>query len=299
MDIVTFGNILKTELENRLGDDYFITLQEVIKNNGIVHNGVTIKKNGCNVAPTIYYDELLPIYEKGESLDKIVGAVLSLYKDTDLGGNMDFGFFKDFDAACPTLSFKLVQAKPNEKRLKDVPVKLFEDLYMIPICIIRIKGEEQGSVTITREHLKMWEVSEQELWENIMDNTTVVYPATVRPIAEYLRMPDIGLPDILDDVYVVTNESYYHGAAAVLYPGVLRRIAEKVGDDLFVIPSSVHEMIVMPSLRCQIPPECLRAMICEVNDSVIREEDVLSPSLYYYSRQREELKIWDLDLKLA
>lgn len=299
MDIINFGNELKNDVEKSLGEGFNITLQEVIKNNGIIHNAMTIRQEGSNVAPSIYYDELFDLYEKGEPFGKLTQAVLELYRESRLDGKVNFDFFKDFDMACSLLSYKLALAEPNRERLRDVPVRYIEDLVMIPICIVTIKGNENGSVTITRDHLKMWEISEEELWENIMDNTTVVFPASVKGITEYLRMPFLPVSDILDDVYVVTTESGYQGAGAVLYPGVLRKIAEKVGEDLFVIPSSVHETIVMPALKCQIPPECIRQMIGEVNTSVIRDEEVLSPSLYYYSLQRDELKIWDLDLKLA
>ena len=299
MDIIYFGNELKKNVENSLGEGYAISLHEVIKNNGIIHNAMTIRQEGSNVAPSIYFDELFDMYKEGEPLGRITDAVLKIYNECRVEGNMDFGFFKDFDEACPLLSFKLAYAKPNMERLRDVPVKYFEDLVMIPVCIIDIRENEHGSITITEDHLKMWEISKEELWENIMDNTTVVFPASVRKISDYVGFNYEDMENILDNIFVVSTKSGYQGACAALYPGVLRRISEKVDDDLFIIPSSVHEIIVMPMRGCSIPPEFIRMMIHEVNSSVIEDEEVLSPSLYYYSRYREELKIWDLDQKLA
>ena len=299
MDIINFGNELKKNVENSLGEGYTISLHEVIKNNGILHNAMTIRQEGSNVAPSIYFDELFDMYKEGEPFCRITAEILKLYNQCKVDGNMDFGFFRDFDEACPLLSFKLAYAKPNMERLKDVPVKAFEDLVMIPVCIIDIRENEHGSITITEDHLKMWEVSKEELWENIMDNTTVVLLVSVKKISDYVGFEYEDMENILESIFVVSTESGYQGACAALYPGVLRRISEKLEDDLFVIPSSVHEMIVMPMRGCSIPPEFIRQMINEVNSSVVKDEEVLSPSLYYYSRYKEELKIWDLDLKFA
>lgn len=295
MDITNFGNVLKQDIQNHLGEDYMIDLQEVVKNNGIVHKAITIRKEGSNIAPTIYIDDLYRNYKEGESFAVITDSVLNLYRKSCIGNDVDLEFFRDFAEVVTHLSFKLAMTGPNMERLKDVPVKRIHDLALIPICILNIKENEQGSIMITREHLKMWEITEKELWENVFIAAPRMFPASVRTITDYLGKDMFDCPGALENIYVVTNSTGYNGAGAVLYPGVLEEISGKVQDDLYVIPSSVHEMIVMSVSECMIPPEYIRNIIHEVNFSVVSDEEVLSHNLYYYSGEEDKLRICDED----
>lgn len=292
MDIINFGNILLKNVENSLGEGVDIKLQEIVKNNGVVHNALTIREEGCNVSPSIYIDDFFNMYESGESFNSITEMVVRLYRDSRLGMDFDVDFFRSFDEVAEHLTFKLAMAQQNRDRLRNVPVKEFEDLVMIPICVLSIKGNEQGSIMITENHLDMWEISATELWDSIMENSARSFPVSVKCINEYIGMNMFDSPEFLENIYVVSTESGYHGAGAVLYPGVLEELADKAESDLFVIPASVHEMIVFPSVGCEIPPTYIRDMIREVNSTVVSREEVLSQSLYYYSEETRKLGIW-------
>lgn len=89
---------------------------------------------------------------------------------------------------------------------------------------------------------------------------------------------------------ILSNARRVHGAACVLYPGVLERLAWKEGRDLYVIPSSVHEMILLPDIGAQQPME-LKEIIREVNRTQVDPAEVLSDSLYRYSRAEGRLSI--------
>ena len=89
---------------------------------------------------------------------------------------------------------------------------------------------------------------------------------------------------------ILSNARRVHGVACVLYPGVLERLAWKEGRDLYVIPSSVHEMILLPDIGAQQPTE-LKEIIREVNRTQVAPAEVLSDSLYRYSRAEGRLSI--------
>ena len=293
MDIINFGNILLQNVENNLGDGACVKFQEIVKNNGVVYHALVIREEGSNISPSNYIDDFFNMYKAGESFDSITDMVVSLYRESSAGLGLDMDFFRNFDEVKGHLSYKLAMAGPNMDRLRSVPVRAFADLVMIPICILNIKDKEQGSIMITTEHLDMWGISKEELWDSVMRNTVKTFPASVKSINEYLEPDMFDCPELLMNIYVVTTQSGYQGAGAVLYPGVLDELACINDSDLYIIPASVHEMLVVPAKSCSIPPRYLRSMIGEVNSSVVRDEEVLSHSLYSYSYPEGELKICD------
>lgn len=293
MDIKEFGSVLIKEIEKALGDGYRLDYQEVVKNNGVMYHAVTVHEKGQTVAPTIYIDEMLERYNRGEALSGLVKDIDRFLKECSCHRDIDVGFFSSFDEVTPMLSFRLVSLEANKKRLEDVPYKVFEDLAMVPVCVLSLKDIGQGSITISNKHLQTWEISVEELWENIMENTQNVFPAKISPISDII---DLGLPDAemyepLSCIKVISNEERVHGASVILYPGLLKKLASEADSDLYVIPSSVHEMIAFPAGEFMMDPSAIQCMIREVNNTAVLKEEILSFSLYYYNREEDCLSI--------
>ena len=89
---------------------------------------------------------------------------------------------------------------------------------------------------------------------------------------------------------ILTNHQKAFGAVGILYPGVLGHIAAALNANLYILPSSVHEVIVMPDYGREDPGQ-LRSMIWDVNRNQLEPEEVLSNSLYYYERLEQNVKI--------
>ena len=89
-------------------------------------------------------------------------------------------------------------------------------------------------------------------------------------------------------MYVLSNRNRVEGAACMLYPGLIRGFAEKAGSSLYIIPSSVHELLLLPAEDCG-EAAGIRDMIREVNDTQVSDEEILSYSLYYYDREEEKI----------
>lgn len=102
-------------------------------------------------------------------------------------------------------------------------------------------------------------------------------------------MPEIVsiLPD--GEMKVLTNTEKFYGAAAIIYgKDKIRGLAEKEGNDIVIIPSSVHECILFPYDE-SMPFELLNAMVNEVNTSEVKEEEILSDHVYMYDRQTDRI----------
>jgi hypothetical protein len=291
MDIKEFGNALIKELENNFGEGFELKFNEVLKNNGVVYHAITIHDKNENVAPTIYIDDLLDRYLRGESLTRLAADMTRFYRECSCHKEVDIDFFSAFSEVCPKLSFRLACIETNKKRLQNVPYRTFEDLALVPICVLDISDCGQGSITITRKHLENWEVSEEELWDNIMGNVEKVFPPKVTPISDIINMDlfPVECFSQLENIKVISNEGRLFGANVAFYPGVLKAVAEKADSDLYVIPSSVHEMMVFPIKGCLLPTSVMVDMVRDVNTTSLSREEVLSFKVYRYDRDQDKL----------
>ncbi len=108
------------------------------------------------------------------------------------------------------------------------------------------------------------------------------------------RGAEAGLQEAFPDeipMKVLTNSKRSSGAVCILYPGVLEEVAaERMGGDFYIIPSSVHEVILLPD-DGRLLEENLKEMIFEVNRTKVDPEEVLSDNLYYYDAERKETRL--------
>ena len=90
------------------------------------------------------------------------------------------------------------------------------------------------------------------------------------------------------NLYVLTNKSRINGAAGIMYEGVLKKLADKLESDMYILPSSIHEVIILPK-STMFNKEELMAMVRDVNTEGVSKDEVLSYTVYEYDRNTEEL----------
>ena len=92
-------------------------------------------------------------------------------------------------------------------------------------------------------------------------------------------------------MFVISNKQQINGAVNMMYDDVLSDIAEQVGTDLYIIPSSIHECI---AVSCEvISAEALAEMVNEVNADCVKDEEVLSSHVYRFNAQEKTLALAD------
>ena len=88
---------------------------------------------------------------------------------------------------------------------------------------------------------------------------------------------------------ILTNQYKIYGATTMLYPGILKKISDKLDSDLVLIPSSIHEFLVLPrTIHDDIPT--LNSFINEVNSTEVTDEEILSDHVYIYSRKKQAVE---------
>lgn len=295
-DLETFATVLKRMLE-RMYPSANVEIHEARKNNNRMRTGILIRGEGQNIAPAIYLEEFFEAYRDGEPLDEICRTIMRIYQETDGPAELfDASSITDFAAVKGKICYELVNAEKNAARLRNMPHRLWQDLAVVYYVLLS-KESVDGvlSFAVTNDIMKIWGVDEHTLYEIARQNTPSLFKAKVMPMLEVINgmMQEIlecgqiaGLPDTeelkkAERFYVATNERKFHGAAVLLYDGVLERFAEISGSDFYILPSSVHETMFLP-----VPPDkdghCLSEMVREINAEQVALEEVLSDNVYLY-----------------
>ena len=299
MDYNQFLEEVRAAVQERLGSDYEIWIQKITKNNGIVLDGLIIGKASKNFAPTIYLNSYYMHYTHGMSLEEILEDIISAYKESNDVSFGDTREFLNFNKLRNKVAFKLIQREKNQELLKDVPYIEFLDLAVVFYLILDEHKEGQMTTLIHNSHLELWGVEKEELYCLAMKNTPILLPSEIKTMKEIMcdilkgHLEELEMGEMVDDLldfdsqkptlYVLSNVKQINGAGCLLYDVCLKNFADSQNSDIVILPSSLHETILVPD-DGQLDYGELRKMVSEINESDVPEEDVLSDRVYKYSR---------------
>lgn len=297
MSFEEFTEDILKEIRLKMGDAFQIGKRDVIKNNDVKQTGIEVIKEEANIGPCVYLDELYRKYESDgmrfdEIVDKVHRLILKHEEDTP---DVDLAGFRSWETVCENIFPKLVNAEQSKELLAKIPHRNFMDLAVVYYAVARDHEQKDiGTILIYNGHMEIWGQEEENLYRTAMMNMCVDGEADftdIRTIVE--RMTGISFPDNDSqdtDMYVLTNSRRCFGAAEILDKRNLRMVADQVGDRFIVLPSSVHETLVMPS-KDESEYEELAHMVRMVNDTQVEAEERLSDHVYVYSRDEETLQI--------
>ena len=285
-----FIHAVESKMREVLDEDTFISVYSVEKNNGVTRQGITISQKGINISPTIYLEEYYDKFQKGYELEDIVTDIVRLYHEVRIRKSWDENSIRSYEAIEHKVVYRLVNFEANKELLKDIPHVPYLNLAIIFYVMLEINDCGTACMLIRNEHLEMWDVSRDDVYRKAQDNTWRILPSefhTMRAVVEELDGENTyQSPDIL---YVLTNRIRNFGASVILYDRCLEMIGEFLGDNYYVLPSSVHEVIIVTESESPWGEKGLSEMVSEINRTQVEEEDILSDSVYYYDRAKKKL----------
>lgn len=304
MDV--FAQVVKEAVEASLGDGYVVSINEVLKNNGTRLTGMTIRTEESNVAPTIYLEGMFERYKAGDAaVPVIVSEILSVYESHKTTMSFDASLVTDFSACKERICYKLVNADRNRELLADAPhIIVCDDLAVLFYILVSNDGEGTATITVRNNMTDLWGVDEDELFKIALLNTQRLFRGSVMSMASVMmdllsdRMDDEYSSEFFDMVvsedmvpmYVCSNSQKVNGAGVILYKDLLKQFAEKTGSDFYILPSSIHETLLVP-VSDQMEVEALRSMVREVNATQVAPEEVLSDNVYIYRREDDKISL--------
>lgn len=299
---------VETRMNKQMEGGMKASLQKTVKNNGTERMGLVIETPGRNIFPTIYLEEFYERYRKGETMDAVIDSIFKFYQDTKMETATGVFVLEHFEQIHDKIVFKLINTKQNEELLREVPNIPFLDLSIVFYVLLTISGKGTATMLIRQEHLQIWKVKQEDVMQAAGENTIRLLPAelyTMREMVGQLMHPANGgkMHNILgkkeedackerDFMYVLTNRLKSFGAACMLYPHILEKIGNIVGEDFFVIPSSIHEVLIVPESFSMDQDE-MDEMVIEINEDHVAEEEVLGNHTYFYEREEGRLSLQD------
>ncbi len=289
MDYSEFCHTFIECIKRKAPSNIDISFHQIPKNNGIVRDALVIFTAGKNIAPTICLQEQYHKYEEGCSIEDLTDQVVYEYSSLAFSSSVLPEIFTEFSSVRSSLRIRLIHHGYNQSFLEEIPHTDFLDLAVIYYYLLPPSVMGDASVIVKMQDLKRWQISLAELHDIALQNTIQAEPYRCVPlrtvISELLEAPDPNCEDrLLDEMYILTNQSGRYGATCLVYDHVLAEIAARFSSDLILLPSSIHEIIVLKKQGSETMDE-YKKMICEINETQVAPEEVLSDHAYLYDRK--------------
>lgn len=299
----------KEEEEHKEQEQYEVLLHKVVKNNGIVLDAVALHSRNQRISPNIYLKPYYDSYQMGKPLDLIMAEIVCQYQREKEEGEIDYVDILDFKAVKSKIVIRLVNYERNKEQLKDCPHKKYLDLAITFRYVAYKDGIGIASSLISNAEFDAWNIGLEELYRIALFNTMQEFPWHMDSLATVIyncfknRMPEGLSPELLEEIkesenrksgvsmYVLTNDTGIHGAACMLYDNVIRNFAKVQDANIFILPSSVHEVMLVPEDE-EIEAQFLATLVEDANRSSVGLIDLLSDHIYYYDREREQITIY-------
>ena len=297
MKAIQFYTNLTETLKENLGTDWTIELHtDVILNNGTTHIALILYKNGEKLHPQIYLERFFEDYKRGKTMKEILQDVMTTYEEALRNINPDsLSGIEDWEQVKGRLAFRLLSKERNKETLENYVYKDFLDLAAIVTFCAEIDEQGVKAIRVTHDLAERWNVSEEEILQAAEENTEDLFPVRMEPILDTLcRVADISRDDLPEEVLaeedspqimVLTNYLGVNGATVLLYDSFLQQVYEKLRGKFIILPSSIHEVIVMP-LASAPPITDSQKMVEQINRSAVKEEEILSDSVYLYDGEK-------------
>lgn len=305
-----FCDKLIARLERYYGENYSISISSINKNNGTIKHALLIREHGNNIAPSIYIDNFYKEYNEGMTFNDVLEDIIELRDSNNDIPDFDLEKIRNYELVKSKLGMKLVNRELNKELLKEVPYIEYADLAVVFIIIITEYNNGEASILIKNELFNEWKTDVSELYNDAKENMMKIHPPVcidmLEVIADILTERNSRLDDLTDEkmdiqdleneignkkMFVLSNQSKWNGAVSMVYTDMLKCIGESLKCDFYILPSSIHEVIIIPDRGYNtIDCEFLNAMVKEVNSAEINEDEVLSDHAYKYHRSNNWLE---------
>ena len=297
MNYENFKAALYKDLSEKLEEEVELLMEAVKKQNGVLRDAITARFPNSPVSPVIYLDDAYEAYETGEmSYEKIVDIVTTSLMETKPKVQRI-----DRKTALENLFLTVMERNKNTALLENVPHENLEDLALVARCGVAItlpNGDvSQGSVLVNNEVLQLIEMTGEEALQVALANTNR-QNVLCMPLEETVFGSSISgnmnIPKEFEDeltrkknpsLWLLTNEELFGGAGLIASAPALQMAKNEIGGNFFILPSSVHELLLIPDNE-DIDPTTMKEIVESVNETAVKPVEKLSDSIYYYDGDR-------------
>ena len=187
-----------------------------------------------------------------------------------------------------SLFVKLVNTERNESLVEQSISKEFLDLSAVVRVVLKMDKEGMASMALSKGDAEILGMTEEEIYAAALANTLRLFPPKLMNLGRYVEMSiGVKLPLGEDEVttYILTNQKEVDGAVYFMSLEVVGAIAEALEDDLYILPCSVNEVLLVRASELEDGVDELKEMVRDANETVVAEKDILSYNVYHYDKE--------------
>lgn len=257
--------------------------------------GIAIHTEGSDIAVSVDLRNGFAAMDTGRPYIKIIEDTKAA-AEAAIANRPDYSMYAldDYDAMKANLMIQAIPVAGNEERLATMPHTKWEDIAIVYRFSLGIGPNGNATTLITNEMLKMYGITMEQLHADAVAYAPKRFPASIRTMREvFAEMTGIDVEDLPDEpnsMYVAACNGGSHGAGCIFYPDFMEQAVKKVGGSFYILPSSIHEVLLVPD-DDQIPADSLQEMVYEVNRENVAPADWLSDNIYHYDAQTRTLEL--------
>lgn len=277
-----------------------IPVQKVNKSMGALHI-IPPDENERMMIPTIYVNDMYDKYIQLDNLEKVFEQTADEMERAFANVNEKAASL-DFENAKENIIMVLINTEQNQRMLKDIPHRDFQDLSVIYRWVVGIDMDGIKSTVVNDQLAERLGMDETELYNASFENTKRLLPPTIKSMKEVMSdmMMGEGMSKEMIDamveespvempMYIISNERGINGASSILYEDGLYKLAEKIRSDLYILPSSIHEVIAISTNMGD--PHDLAQMVTDINMDQVSLDERLSNQVYHYDKTLREVTL--------
>ena len=305
MSFEEFMEGIKENIHSYLPPEYAdasLNFSESRKINEQYHN-LTITQEGQKVSPSINLDELYSAYQKMGDLTPVMEKIAEVALLRPDG--IEIEKLENYEFAKENLFIRVCNAETNKELLETVPHKTLGDLAVTYHVMVGNDNDAVGSTIVSYNLLERYGISEEQLHMDAMENSARILSPSLEPMNKVMaRMMGLGGLEVEQEpfekavenfnfrdesMFVLSNTRAVNGAAVIFYPEVMEQLGDNAGGNFYIIPSSVHEVILIADDGTMTRND-LEGLIKEINDNELQPKDRLSDTLYHYDSNEHRLE---------
>lgn len=287
------------------GSDMNVSVNEVKKLNES-YEAMTVTPEGARVGVNIGIERFYDAYNEGRPFDEVVDkAVETINHGINERPDFDIDSFTDYSQMKEKLAMEVVSAETNREMLENVPHKDLEDMAVVYRFVLSSDDEGRASILVTNQILESMGVTPEQLHADALEIAPQIKPAEIRGMSEVMaemmgmeQAEALGIMPMRpedEQLFVATVPDKTHGAGVLAYQNFMDQAAERVGGDFFILPSSIHEVLIVPD-NGRMDLKELEAMVRDVNATQVAPADKLTDNVYHYDSKE---KIFELGEKFV
>lgn len=311
MNYQNFCEQIKETVGSLLGEEYNVRLVKTDKLNGLTLMSLVILKKEDNIAPNIYLEPYYSEFQINGKIELIADSIISLYHSANKRMELAGIPFTDYLTVKNQLFCKLINYDKNRSLLNNIPHIRYLDLAVIFCILVKKDSEGLASITVKNELMEQWAVTTDSLYEKAIENTPLLFKPSVQPMEDIIKgiigdqypsgegtddMDEL-LPELLiqqnsssqnPPMLVCGNQYGLGGAAYLLQKDELHKLSHKLNSNLYILPSSVHELIIIPYTD-RISKDDLLIMVQDVNATQVAPDEFLADNVYLYTQEEDAI----------